>query len=136
MKNIIITIIAFTLMSCATQKQPEDSLGYKGKKGIVFGYNTVEEAKQSLIKKVNVDVRVESGWTIAQDKNDNSIWSFAPDTHPSYPSVVKRVIEKKNGGIYVRTKVGCGASKAACDKLVKDFIQLNQKIKKEVNANK
>ena len=44
-----------------------------------IGYPSVAEARQALGKKEGVDVRIESGWTIATDKPENSSWiAFLP----------------------------------------------------------
>ena len=59
------------------------------------------------------------------DKVHMTIWSFAPKTDPSYPSVVKRTVTSAGSGSNISMKVLCEADKASCDNLVRQFYDLN-----------
>ena len=63
-----------------------------------------------------------------------ALYSFTPESHPAHPSYVKREVVEKDGSIYMETSARCGAEKAACDPLIRDFIGLNNKVKTSVNA--
>ena len=56
----------------------EDDLGYGGKKGGVFGYESVEQALVALKNEPNVEVSYSGGWTIISDGAHRTLWSFAP----------------------------------------------------------
>ncbi|OFC71680.1 hypothetical protein [Alteromonas confluentis] len=114
----------------------DEALGYKGKNGKVFGYESVELALEALRNKPNVDISGKGGWTIVSDNAEKALWSFAPVNHSAYPSVVRRVVVEENGQIFIDTQVRCGAEKVDCDKLVQDFIELNSKVTQEVNGAK
>ncbi|WP_105189868.1 molecular chaperone DnaJ [Pseudoalteromonas sp. T1lg48] len=113
----------------------ESELGYQGKGGQVFGFKTVLEALEALKSDPNVEIRESDGWVIINDNTNKTLWSFAPKDHPSYPSVVRRAAVERGGQIGITTQVKCSASRVACDSLVKDFMELNRKVKSEVTSN-
>ena len=129
------------LASCASinNAKKEKSLGYKGaEKRNVFGYNNPLEALSDLKTKENHSYRVVSGdhgeWEIITNNVNHSVWSFTPNEHPAHPSVIRRKVFEKEGSVYIRTEVRCGASKSICDLLVKDFLKLDDKIKEQVGG--
>jgi hypothetical protein len=99
-----------------------------------IGYRTVAEALSALTKASGLEVANPGGWTIVTDHEHSTVWSFAPPSHPAYPAVVKRTAVSKDGSVYVDMKVQCEAAKAACDVLVRDFIALNERMKKDFKA--
>lgn len=48
------------------------------------------EALTDLRAKPGVVVRVEGHWTIAEERKEFVMWSFAPAGHPAYPAIIKR----------------------------------------------
>src|SRR5579863_9502758 len=50
------------------------------------GYATVSAALRDLQSRKDVGINVAGGWTIVNDPVNNIIWSFAPASHPAYPS--------------------------------------------------
>jgi Protein of unknown function (DUF4019) len=93
-----------------------------------IGYPTVAEALAALRSRSDVQISQQGGWTIISEAASSSVWSFTPGEHPAHPSAVKRSIASRDGKTYVDMKVLCEASKTACDKLVTDFQQLNQRM--------
>ena len=134
MKNLVILLLAYSLFACSSTQQSSDAVNYNGKVQGVLGYHSVQDALNTLTNSGSATVKTVRGWTIINDSSDKSIWSFAPESHPSYPSVVKRTIVERNGSIGIATEVSCGASKQQCDELVKDFMELNNKIRRDVNS--
>jgi hypothetical protein len=62
---------------------------------------------------------------------------FHATGHPAHPTAVKRVIVKApNGDISVMMAARCGASKAACDKLIAEFRALNDRMAENIRARK
>ena len=92
-----------------------------------IGFPTVAAALEALKARSDVKISIQSGWTIADDRSTNAIWSFTPADHPAYPAVVKRAVVAKGGEAYVDMTALCQASKVACDELMSDFNALNER---------
>jgi hypothetical protein len=101
-------------------------VGHEAKSSTI-GYPTVAAALADLRTKPDVEVSVQNGWTIAVDKSHFTIWSFAPQGNPAYPSVVRRAAVQTATGVNMKMDVLCEASKNACDQLMLDFQALNQR---------
>jgi hypothetical protein len=96
------------------------------------GYATVSAALRDLQSRKDVEINVTGGWTIINDPVNNIIWSFAPASHPAYPSVVKRTLIQTTGGISLNMAVLCEAATLACENLVKEFQALNERAKQSL----
>ena len=83
------------------------------------GYASVSAARQTLAAKPAARTEEHAGWTIVTDEQGDGFttWSFAPKSHPSYPSVVRRDIVLKNGNPTLVMRVLCEARRGACDSL-------------------
>ena len=92
-----------------------------------IGYPTVAAALEALRASPDAKFSVQGGWTIVDDRATGSIWSFTPPDHPAYPAAVKRTVVQRNGKAYVDMQALCQASKAACDKLIVEFRDMNEK---------
>lgn len=90
-----------------------------------FDYPSVAVARENLSSRRDVTISNQAGWTIVEDASSSILWSFAPRSDPSYPSVVKRQVVTEDRHVVVRMNVLCEASKAACDNLVRQFNDLN-----------
>ncbi|WP_105189800.1 molecular chaperone DnaJ [Pseudoalteromonas sp. T1lg48] len=97
-----------------------------------IGYKTVELALEALKNKQGTKLSVQGGWTIVEDKEESNmvLWSFTPSAHPAYPAAVKRKVLERDGKVYIQMSALCQAKKAACDKLMQEFEQLNKNIMK------
>jgi hypothetical protein len=91
-------------------------------------YKTVSDALAGLRAKAGTEFSVQSNWTIVVEPSLRVIWSFAPEGHPTYPSVIKRSFVEREGRTFVDMGVMCNGTKSACDVLVHDFFKLNEKI--------
>ncbi len=102
-----------------------------------IGYPSPEAALEALHKDPNAQFSDRGGWTIVSTKEGPNVvmWSFTPTSHPAYPAAVKRTMVQKDGAWYLEMKVLCGGTKSACDKLVEDFNQLNDKMKKDIREH-
>ena len=101
-----------------------------------IGYPTVQAALEALQAKPGVQIQITKpdAWTIANEPGDVQ-WSFTPSTHNAYPAVVRRAIKMKpDGGIFIEMSALCQAEKAACDKLMADFKELNERIGQSVRS--
>jgi hypothetical protein len=89
------------------------------------GYKTVADALAALYKLKSASFSTVRGWTIVTDEPHFTVWSFAPRSDPSYPSVVKRFVTSSGSGSIVTTRILCESDKAACDNLVREFHNMN-----------
>ena len=99
------------------------------------GYRTVSEALAALKSKpgVNITTTKPDGWTIANESGGMGQWSFTPPGHYAYPAVVKRVVKQRpNGDVFVEMTGLCEAQKTACDKLIEEFKELNDRMAENV----
>ena len=97
--------------------------------GSTIGYPTVAAALEALRARPDVHISAQRGWTVADDRANNTMWSFTPQGNPAYPAAVKREIVAEKGAIYIKMNILCEATKAACDQLVVDFQRLNEAMK-------
>lgn len=89
--------------------------------GSDVGYRTVAEALASLKSAKGTSFSVVKGWTIVTDEAHRTVWTFSPDTDPSYPSVVKHTLTASGSRPVVTMKVLCESDHASCDNLVREF---------------
>jgi hypothetical protein len=92
-------------------------------------YHSVAEALTALKARKDLSISTERGWVIITDEKNLTIWSFAPDSYPAHPAVVRRVVRARpGGGSDIETSVLCEATKEACDQLVREFDVMNQRL--------
>jgi hypothetical protein len=119
-KLLIATILSILSapLAAQTSKTPQE-------------FESIPDAYAALVAEPGATItKHENGWeTVAVPEGDyEGAWSFAPQNHPAYPSVVKRKLINSQGNLYVDTKVRCGAPKTACNQLVLDFRKLDDEI--------
>ena len=130
---IAVTISAYSGLVCSqgiTDSAPSDTNADSG-----VGFKTVSEALETLKAKpgVSVNFTKPDNWTIISEPDGKAVWSFTPPTHYAYPAVVKREIKvHANGGVYIETRALCQAEKVACDRLLEEFNQLNNRARSAV----
>jgi len=101
-----------------------------------IGYPSVEAALAALRAKPGVNFSEQGGWTIVEDRNSATLWSFTPASHPAHPSAVKRQLVTEKGSVDLMMSVSCRATKAVCDALVRDFEVLNQQMIKAIREGR
>jgi hypothetical protein len=103
-----------------------------------LGYATVAGALTSLKTKsgVSVSVTKPDRWTIITEPAPvNAVWSFAPDGHYAYPAVVRRaVVRDSTGHVSMEMTALCEAAKEPCDRLMREFQQLNDRVRQRVQS--
>ena len=105
-------------------------------RGSSIGYPSVDAARKELLAKPGVRAVEQQGWLIIDDQKEMSLWSFTPQSHEAHPAAVKRTILKKDGAMFVRMNVLCGASKEACDRLVAEFNALNDRMRQDIERRR
>jgi hypothetical protein len=93
-----------------------------------IGYPSVAAALMDLHSKPEVIFREEAGWIMAEDRRHFTLWSFAPEGDPAYPSAVKRTaVQEAGGNVTMNMNILCESKQGdACDKLVAYFNALNE----------
>jgi hypothetical protein len=97
-------------------------------------YNSVSEALDSLKSKpgARINVTKPDGWIIVEEGQD-VIWSFAPAGHYAYPAAVRRALVIRPGGnLFVEMRALCEAQKEPCDKLIREFEELNERMRRSL----
>ena len=100
-----------------------------------IGYPSVAAALADLHSKPEVIFREEAGWIIAEDRSHFTLWSFATEGDPAYPSAVKRTVVQESGGsVTMNMNILCESTQDACDKLVANFNELNERARDSLNS--
>jgi hypothetical protein len=100
-----------------------------------IGYPSVAAALKDLRSKPEVIFREEGGWIIAEDRSHYTLWSFATEGDPAYPSAVKRTAVQESGGsVTMNMNILCEAKQDACDKLVANFNELNERARDSLKS--
>jgi hypothetical protein len=129
-----VVALCFAASTSAAEPEPIEETPGAAK---TLGYPTVAAALEGLRAMANVTVTVTKpdGWVIAVEQESRAIWSFAPSAHYAYPAVVRRNVQQRPGGeVYVQTVALCEADKLSCDKLIREFQKLNEKMGESVRA--
>ena len=91
-----------------------------------IGFESVYAAKTAVVAQEGVEIEVINEWTIDRDDANYTIWSFAPESYPAYPAVVKRFVTPIPGGSKFEMRVRCEDDKDVCDDLVCTFAEMNR----------
>lgn len=139
MKKPSIVVAALLLSACASQSSvPRE--GAIPERDANIGYSTPQEALDALRNKSTARIREERGWIVVTDDPESAttkaVWSFTPEAHPAHPAVIKRTVYEEKGAVWMRTGIICGGSKDECDKLVRQFNELNQRAQESMRNQK
>jgi hypothetical protein len=89
-------------------------------------YPSVAEARAAVGARAGIETKIENGWTIIADEASLSVWSFAPEGSPTYPTVIKRWVEpvgENASRAYMAMR--CDADKQECDALFDEMALRN-----------
>ena len=130
MNHLFIGIILALSQSIVAAQDPPARIQESPPGVAGIGYRSVAAALESVKSIPGVTVRVTEpdGWTVVNDPKANAIWSFAPVGHYAYPAVVRREVKSRNGSIYLEMGALCEAEKEPCDKLIREFQLLNERM--------
>ncbi len=95
-----------------------------------IGYKTVDEAFQAIKDSNTIEMNVnQDGWLFGTDKSvkdQYTIWTFTPESHPAYPTVIKRIFVTQNDETTVHMDIICQTiDKDSCNTLIQTFKKLN-----------
>jgi len=129
-------LLALVLISASAHSQEPIKESQGAAKSL--GYATVAEALISLKAKsgVSVNVTKPDGWTIVTEPAPVfAVWSFTPEGHYAHPAVVRRAITRDSTGeVSVQMTALCQAAKEPCDRLMREFQQLNERMRQRVQS--
>jgi hypothetical protein len=74
----------------------------------------------------------DKSYVAISDKAKGTVWTFTVPGHPAHPSVVCRRPVQEGAEMRLQTQVQCNAIEAECQKLVKAFQELNQRMLQEL----
>src|ERR1700744_2245557 len=89
--------------SAAAQGKAEDS-----------GYAGAKQRVEVLRTKPGVNVSVQSGWTVIEDRANLSLWSFTPPGHRAYPAAIQRQVVQEGDNLFIKMNVLCDAPQPDC----------------------
>ena len=128
---MIKVLFSIVLLFISTTSMAEDA------SGSTIGYQSYDEALNDLKSNPKAKVTVQQGWTIIEVNKDNemALWSFTSKGHFAHPAVVKRNVVESKDTVSIIMNALCGAAKPECDKLIKQFEQLNEKISQNMHKD-
>jgi hypothetical protein len=136
-RHLVFVALALVGAGCLAQTEQQPTQESPGAAKSV-GYSSVPEALAALKAKagVNVTTTKPDGWVIITEPTPAfAIWSFTPEGHYAHPAVVRRVIKQDStGGVGVEMTALCQAEKEPCDRLIREFQQLNARMREQVRA--
>jgi hypothetical protein len=134
MRYLAVFVSCAALLTTAKAADPPPQ-GTTGASAIEYPSPTA--AFKALSEKKGVQFSQDKdGWIEAYEPKAATVWAFTPSTHAAHPSVVKREVVETGGTLSLRMGVLCGSTKQICDDLVRHFEQLNDKMKKDIEAKR
>lgn len=76
-----------------------------------------------------MNISVQSGWTVIEDRATLSVWSFTPSVHRAHPAAIQRKVVQEGDKLFVKMNVLCEAPKPDCDAVVAEFARLNDRVR-------
>jgi len=78
----------------------------------------------------------DKSYVAISDKAKDTVWTFTVPGHPAHPSVVCRRPVQDGADMRLQMNVQCNAAEAECQRLVKAFQELNQRMLQELRKQK
>lgn len=94
-----------------------------------IGYPSVEAARSALMARDDVRLSTADGWLSVEDPAAMTLWTFAPDSDPAHPAVIKRSVVDDGESIVIRMDIRCEGDIDACDGLEEHFMSLNETVR-------
>lgn len=89
-------------------------------------YTSVAEARTAVAARPGIDTRTINGWAVLTDEAARAIWSFAPESSPAYPAVIKRWVDAVGeNASAARMAMLCEGDKRTCDAAMDDMALKN-----------
>lgn len=133
MRTACLTIIPAILTATCAVAQPAPS---PADARAPMDYPSVAAALESIRTKSGAKITMQSGWTVIQDEATTTVWSFTPPSHPAYPAALRRSVVEQDGSLVVKSDAMCEAAKAACEQLMADVRDLDNRMSEAIEKKK
>jgi hypothetical protein len=129
-------ILACLATLCALPAAAQQELGYRGQKSGkgATGYAGYNQALAGLRAKSSMTERQEKGWIVFMSRDRIESWSFTSPGHYAHPSYARRKAVQKGADWSVKTDMQCGATKPVCDRLMREYLDLDKRMKEYFDA--
>lgn len=91
-----------------------------------FPFKTVKEARIAVTKLPGVSTRSIGGWLVVSDPPNKTTWTFSTSNTVGHPSMIRRRVVSKDGGLAIETRVLCEATESACRELAVQVASLDK----------
>ncbi|CAN5346240.1 hypothetical protein BH11PSE9_BH11PSE9_21270 [soil metagenome] len=125
----ISTSISFCVATASAMAQPAPAASAPPASPIA--YKSVSQALSALEAEDGKSAVVThpDGWVVVNEPAAAAQWSFTPAGYYAYPAVVRRIIRRgPNKAVSVETASLCEAPAESCDRLLKEFATMNERI--------
>ena len=98
-------------------------------------YGSVAEAMKAAkaMPGAVLSVTKPDGWVIVNEDGGKVVWSFTPEGNYAHPAVVRRALTvSQSGDVRVETRARCEARKEPCDRLIREFQEMNERIRQNI----
>ncbi len=100
--------------------------------GAAIPYASPDAALVALRAAPHVSERLENDWFALHDHQGHVLWSITAAGNAMHPSMVKRTLVQRDGGVEIGMSIKCGASRQACDTLVQTFQANNDRLRQRL----
>ena len=125
----ILVSISFCVATASAMAQPAPAASAPPASPIA--YKSVSQALSALEAEDGKSTVVThpDGWVVVNEPAAAAQWSFTPAGYYAYPAVVRRIIRRgPNKAVSVETASLCEAPAESCDRLLKEFAAMNERI--------
>ncbi|CAN5879423.1 hypothetical protein BH11PSE8_BH11PSE8_27730 [soil metagenome] len=123
--------IALCAASASALAQPASAPIASGTASNAIAYPSVARALAALEAEDGKSTVVThpDGWVVVNEPAAAAQWSFTPPGYYAYPAVVRRIIRRgPNKAVAVETASLCEAPAESCERLLKEFATMNERI--------
>lgn len=140
MKRMCVSLLLSTLIIapvCAAQ--PTRAHAHEGglpeSPAVNIPYKSPAAALAAVRAKPGVVTDEQEEWFVLSDAAENALWSITKPDHFAHPTAVLRRAYVQDGQVMIGMDVKCGSAKANCDRVVQQFIELNETMRKQHKDN-
>lgn len=97
-----------------------------------IGYPSVAAAYADLVGRPGASVYAAGEFVVVTESSGLVVWTFTQPPHPAHPAVARRAIMERDGAFYVDMAILCEAARRPCDRLARDFEELNEQMRRAI----
>lgn len=129
--------IALCAATASVLAQPAPGPDASSPSSNAIGYKSVSQALSALEAEDGKSTVVThpDGWVVVNEPAAAAQWSFTPPGYYACPAVVRRIIRRgPNKAVSVETSSLCEAPAESCERLLKEFAAMNERITQATRA--